>query len=67
MRLLDGPLGVPGEAGETSDADEAVLAAGREVHGREHIARRAHVFDDETVEDLRRVQALAGELSIGSS
>ena len=62
LGLRDGLLRVVGEGGRDSDGDEAVLAAAAQVHGREHVAGGAHVFDGQALEDLRRVQALAREL-----
>ena len=47
--------------GETSMLTKPSSPAGREVHGREHVAGRAHVLDDEPVEDLLGAQALPAE------
>ncbi len=65
VRLGHRTTGVAGEVRRDLDADEAVLASAREVHGREHVARRAHVLDDQAIEDLRRLHALAGEREDG--
>ena len=50
------------KCGRDLDGDEAVLAAAAQIHRSEDVAGGAHVFDRQTVEDLRRLQALAREL-----
>src|SRR5450830_1309000 len=61
LGLGDGLLRVVGIGGRDLDGDEAVLAAAAQIHGREHVAGGAHVFDRQAVEDLLRAQALARE------